>query len=334
MFCFCNSGVEEDERRFEELETPQEKTVKIVIIGPSDSGKTTIIKQLKKIHCIIDDEIEDTRTMTNYIRDAIIANMKTLCSQSLVLNKFYKLPTSVHRSVEYLRDEILSQPSLTSDAAYKIAELWKDSGIKKTFAQQHYFQMDPNIEYFFNKVSEIAAPNYEPNFEDYIRIRRCSVGYSPIKFMKYIGTHGEYQFEIPDVGGTRTERRKWWNTKLLLDDNAKAIVYVVPLSDYDLTLYEDNKTNRLIESINLFKQIMIKGDFFKNKKIILFFNKYDLFTKKIKKTPITVCFKDFNENGKNPNDADDVMQFIAGKFLSVFGENNVQLNKRLRILRT
>eukprot|EP00483_Globobulimina_turgida_P011888 UN11910 len=79
---------------------------------------------------------------------------------------------------------------------------------------------------------------------------------------------------------------------------------------------------------------MIKGKFFADKSILLFFNKYDLFTKKIEKVPITVCFDDFDENKTNPNDANDVMQFVAGKFLSIFQENNINLSKPLRILRT
>eukprot|EP01083_Nonionella_stella_P015409 43104_1 len=114
------------------------------------------------------------------------------------------------------------------------------------------------------KYYEHLVLNYSPDFDDYVRIRRRSIGYSPTKFIKYVDRLGEYHFEIPDVGGTRSERRKWWSPKLLLDDNVKAIIFVVPLSDYNITLYEDNETNRLKDSIELFKNIMIKGKFFKD----------------------------------------------------------------------
>ena len=41
-----------------------------------------------------------------------------------------------------------------------------------------------------------------------------------------------------DVGGQRSERRKW----IHLFDNVTAILFTVALSDYDMTLVEDNDT--------------------------------------------------------------------------------------------
>lgn len=62
------------------------------------------------------------------------------------------------------------------------------------------------------------------------------------------------------------------------------------LSEYDQRLIEDEKTWRMTESIMLFSEIC-ESKYFKNTSIILFFNKSDLFEKKIAKTPIT-CFND------------------------------------------
>eukprot|EP00483_Globobulimina_turgida_P002823 UN02828 len=79
---------------------------------------------------------------------------------------------------------------------------------------------------------------------------------------------------------------------------------------------------------------MIKGKFFTNKSILIFFNKYDIFQKKIKEVPITVAFDDFPENEMNPNDENDVIRFVAGQFLSVFEEQNIELTSPLHIIRT
>eukprot|EP01084_Bolivina_argentea_P294180 506119_1 len=156
------------------------------------------------------------------------------------------------------------------------------------------------------KYYEYLLLNYSPDFDDYVQITRQSIGYSPTKFIKYVDRQCEYHFEIPDVGGTRSECRKWWSPKLLLDDDLQAIIFVVPLSDYNATLYEDNETNRLKDSIELFKNIMIKGKFFKDKRIMLFF--------KVKEIPIT-------ESESDPNNVDDVMKFVDGKFVSVVYDN-------------
>ena len=59
-----------------------------------------------------------------------------------------------------------------------------------------------------------------------------------------------YQFQI-DVGGQRTERKKW----IHFFDDVKIIMYLAAISEYDQVLLEDGHTNRLKESVNLFHTI-------------------------------------------------------------------------------
>eukprot|EP01083_Nonionella_stella_P040207 109261_1 len=323
----------ENEVDFKRLMTPKEKVLKVVLLGPSDSGKTTIIKQLQKIHETYDDA--NSQNVVAEIRDGIIENMKVLCEQSIVLNDDYNEESSVHRSVEYLRDEILALETpyhLGRDNVYKIKQLWHDEGIQHTLRKSNYFQIPDNAVYFMNKIDEVAADSYEASFEDYVQFHRRSTGYTPHKFTSYVDGYGEYVFEIPDVGGTRSERRKWWNQRVISDD-VSAIVFVVPLSDYDKVLYEDDRTNRLVDAISLFTKTMIKGKFFQKQSVIVLFNKYDLFEEKIKKIPITHAFPTF-PNAINANNADDVMKFVAGQFVSVFNDNGITMTNPLRILRT
>lgn len=79
-----------------------------------------------------------------------------------------------------------------------------------------------------------------------------------------------------DVGGQRNERRKW----IHCFEDVTAIIFVAALSEYDQVLEEDNKTNRMIESLKLFEDT-INNDWFNRKPVILFLNKVDLFEKKL-----------------------------------------------------
>ncbi len=58
-------------------------------------------------------------------------------------------------------------------------------------------------------------------------------------------------FEIYDVGGQRNERKKW----IHCFDDVTAVIFVVALSEYDQTLFEDSTTNRLLEAVELFGDI-------------------------------------------------------------------------------
>ena len=53
-------------------------------------------------------------------------------------------------------------------------------------------------------------------------------------------------------------------------------MYVVAISEYDLKCFEDNETNRLVEALNSFQEI-VGAQFLNGKSVLVFFNKYDLF---------------------------------------------------------
>lgn len=51
---------------------------------------------------------------------------------------------------------------------------------------------------------------------------------------------GPHKFSVVDVGGQRSERRKW----IHCFDDVKAIIFVVALSGYNQVLFEDTRINR------------------------------------------------------------------------------------------
>uniref|UniRef100_A0A915NL39 Uncharacterized protein n=1 Tax=Meloidogyne floridensis TaxID=298350 RepID=A0A915NL39_9BILA len=74
-------------------------------------------------------------------------------------------------------------------------------------------------------------------------------------------------------------------------------------------LFEDETTNRMIESMRLFESIC-NSRWFLQTSIILFLNKRDIFAEKITFVSIRVCFKDYD----GPQTYDDSINFIRRKF--------------------
>ena len=107
-----------------------------------------------------------------------------------------------------------------------------------------------------------------------------------------------------DVGGQRSERKKW----IHCFDEAKAVIFIAALSDYDLTLFEDPSVNRMKESIRLFSSIA-NNRWFISASMILFLNKSDIFNEKLmkKSTSITVCFPNYKGN---PYDYEETTAYI------------------------
>jgi GTPase SAR1 family protein len=106
-------------------------------------------------------------------------------------------------------------------------------------------------------------------------------------------------FVIIDVGGQRSERRKWMHAF----DEVTAVIFVAALSEFDQKMFEDTSANRMVDALELFDKTC-NGAVFKNTPIILFLNKSDLFRTKIAETQIatTPAFGDYP--GK-PHDYDD-----------------------------
>ncbi len=76
-------------------------------------------------------------------------------------------------------------------------------------------------------------------------------------------------------------------------ENVTAVIFVAAMNEYDQFLFEDNTTNRITESLNLFSEIC-NSRWFRNKSMILFLNKDDLFREKIKTVDLKCCFEEYD----------------------------------------
>jgi GTPase SAR1 family protein len=258
------------------------RTVKLLLLGAGDSGKSTIAKQMKIIH--LDGFSEEERMgYKTTIANNIVTAMRTLIHQA---NKFnYALSTGNESRVQAIvsipRDQ---EPAVTKEICDAVASLWQDDAIKRTFQRSSEFQLNDSTQYYFDNVARIAASDYIPTEQDVLRSRVKTTG-----VLETVFEVEEIIFRLVDVGGQRSERRKW----IHCFEDVTAIIFCVAISEYDLKLYEDNETNRMHESLQLFKELC-NTRWFENTAFILFLNKKDIFEEKIKRVPLTVCFPDYN----------------------------------------
>jgi len=191
---------------------------------------------------------------------------------------------------------------LTAEIAGDVKALWADAGVKSAYARQAEFQLNDSAAYYFDEIDRIAKPEFLPTPQDVLRSRAKTTGIIETEF-DVESTH----FRMVDVGGQRSERKKWMHCF----QDVTSVIFCVALSEYDLKLYEDETTNRMHESLKLFKEIC-NNKWFAETAMILFLNKRDLFEEKIKKVPLTICFKDFS----GTNDMKTTSGFIKEKFLA------------------
>jgi len=184
-----------------------------------------------------------------------------------------------------------------------IKAVYEDPGIKKTFDQYTSFHLLDSTDYFLSNIDRIVKFDYTPTIDDLLRCRAKTTGIQELTL-----DIEQNRFIIVDVGGQRSERKKW----IHCFQDVTAVLFFVALSEYDLKLYEDEETNRMHESLKLFDDIC-NSKWFVNIPIILFLNKMDLFQEKIKKVNITEAFPDY----EGSQEFDEASEFIQNQFVAL-----------------
>ena len=187
---------------------------------------------------------------------------------------------------QYVLD-VVSRMEDTDSLPYSLLtcmiRLWSDVGVQDCVSRSNEYQLNDSAEYYLDSLARLGKRDYLPAEQDILRTRVKTTGIVEVNF-----TYKGFNFQILDVGGQRSERKKW----IHCFEDVTAILFCVAMSEYDQVLHEDDETNRMQESLTLFHSVC-NNKFFDETSIILLLNKKDLFREKIRKSPLTICFPEY-----------------------------------------
>ncbi|OLL23030.1 Guanine nucleotide-binding protein subunit alpha [Neolecta irregularis DAH-3] len=271
--------------------------------GAGESGKSTILKQMKLIH-----EGGYSPDERDSFKEIIYSN--TIQSMRVMLEAMESMELILADPENEIHVQtIFSQPSqiegnaLPTEVGVAIKSLWADQGVQECFKRSREYQLNDSAKYYFDSVDRIAAFDYLPTDQDVLRSRVKTTGITETTFII-----GELTYRMFDVGGQRSERKKW----IHCFENVTCILFLVAISEYDQRLLEDETVNRMQEALTLFDSICNSRWFVKTS-VILFLNKTDIFRDKLPISPMGEYFKDY-EGGNDYNAACD---YILNRFVSL-----------------
>jgi len=279
----------------------REFLIKLLLLGAGESGKSTFAKQMK-ILFLEGYSKQELCFYKDIIHSNIIVGMRTIVQEAQ--KREFAIDESLTDNVELLLSEdLLLDPVIDASIEEAIKSLWADDNIKKTFGKRNEYQLSESVGYFLDNIDRIVTESYIPTVDDVLQARARTIGVKEISFK----SEG-HQWKLVDVGGQRNERKKW----IHCFEDVTAIIFFTDAAAYNLTLFEDDRVNRLLEALTLFEEIC-NCKYFHSTPLILFLNKSDLLKKKIQTVDIADYFDDY-DGGK---DYEKATTWLNKKFTSL-----------------
>ncbi|XP_037926464.1 G protein alpha q subunit isoform X2 [Hermetia illucens] len=290
MECCLSEEAKEQKRINQEIERQlrrdkrdARRELKLLLLGTGESGKSTFIKQMRIIHGSGYSD-EDKKGFIKVVYQNIFMAMQSMIKAMDMLKIQYGSPESIERA-ELVRDiDYETVTSFEDPYVSAIKGLWADSGIQECYDRRREYQLTDSAKYYISDIDRIEKPDYLPSEQDILRARVPTTG-----ILEYPFDLDGIIFRMVDVGGQRSERRKW----IHCFENVTSIIFLVALSEYDQILFESENENRMEESKALFKTI-ITYPWFQNSSVILFLNKKDLLEEKIMYSHLVDYFPEYD----------------------------------------
>lgn len=336
------------DRAIEEDAKKLKRECKVLLLGSGESGKSTIVRQMKIIHQNGYSE-KELESFIGIIHRNVFESIMGIIDASASLSILYqntqvieatkrldkiapivKYPikninndngdndnnynndsnfNTIINETENYQSDIISDIShrdysniyLNESIGKDILTVWKNETTKDILDRSNEFYLMDSAPYFLDSILRISSESFIPSVDDILHLRIKTTGILETRF-----SMGELNIHMFDVGGQRSERRKW----IHCFEAVTSIIFCVALSEYDQVLLEDSKENRMIESLHLFDSV-VNSRWFLRTSIILFMNKIDIFKSKLKKNPLSKYFHSY-KGGANVSEA---TKFIISMFL-------------------
>jgi guanine nucleotide-binding protein subunit alpha len=201
----------------------------------------------------------------------------------------------------------------------EIMTLWRHPWLPDLLKKRR-FQLEESSGFFMSQLDRIAQLGYIPDYNDILRARLRTMGIVEHIFRVQIPPHNRYlNWKLYDVGGSRGQRASW----VPYFEDARAIIYLAPISSFDQYLEEDSRCNRVEDSLQLFRYIC-GHPLLQKVHLVLFLNKIDVLRHKLESG---IRYADsITSYGDRANDAQTVCAYFRSHFQQIHKKSTKEEN--------
>jgi len=184
-------------------------TFKILILGAGESGKSTVVKQLRLVHSA---KIPQTQLIEdgNNLHQNIIDCFGAIC-QAATRFKISLDNEEDERTVSSLSR--YTGPRIPPELGAGLKKLYENPHFQEVYARRAEFWVLDAFSYYMKNIDRMLAPDFLPTEDDSLmaRVRTTGIVVSELE-SKVVKVNPDdpasIKFQIVDVGGQRNERKK------------------------------------------------------------------------------------------------------------------------------
>ena len=278
----------------------------LLLLGPSESGKSTVLKQIRLKYGASTFSAEEVAAY----RSIIWQNVLLIARQLLAAMKSLQLEHNVAgQHVDRITAAALMREDdrVPGDLCEAIGAAWAEAERLKLLDQASRFTLLDSVHYWFQSenLKRIFAADYAPTEADILQSRAATVGVQNHDFEVR-----DHVLRIVDVGGSKTQRNAW----LSLFAGSSAVCFVAAIGSYYMALETDAGINRLQDAMALFDAV-INHKHLAATPVILFLNKIDLFKRALKVHPLSIALPEYvpDERGS----VEHAAGYVRSRFLDL-----------------
>ncbi|EED84888.1 candidate G-protein alpha subunit [Postia placenta Mad-698-R] len=277
--------------RQEKLQKKKMRVVRLLLLGQSESGKSTTLRQFQRLYT--PSAFREERILWH-----AIIQLNLLRSVHIILDALAD-GRGCGPGVGGGRELAEEAQALLVACRADLMALWRDN-TARTVLKRRKIRLEESPGFFLDDLDRVTQPHYQPSDDDVLKARLKTVGVSEYRFEMEAGSEQGTQWRIIDVGGSRSQcwhyadgervgdRKKHGSRSSMMEDS--------------VLLWKAVCANKLLARVNL----------------VLFLNKCDILAAKLASgVRLAKYVRSF---GERANDSETAEKYFRSKFNAIHRE--------------
>jgi guanine nucleotide-binding protein G(s) subunit alpha len=174
----------EIEKQIQKDKQTYRATHRLLLLGAGESGKSTLVKQMRILHEETPFSDEEKKQKIQEIKRNIRDSMCTILNAMPVITPPLETEKADNAAKREWYVAAVAECLAAGDHEFDYSEqffdysedLWKDGGVIECFERSSEYQLIDCAKYFLDRVAKVREPNFSPSEQDILRARVLTSG--------------------------------------------------------------------------------------------------------------------------------------------------------------